>query len=115
MKVSNKPIKQLPIIYKKPNANLPFFINSKTSRLNVENVVKPPKKPTVINNFNVCEIKSDLFNKIPNIYPINREPIRLTPSVPKIDNENRLRHNMVTKYLKTAPMPPPINIEITFK
>jgi hypothetical protein len=53
-------------MYSKPIITLPFFINSSTSRLKVENVVKPPKKPTVINNRNVCGRTADLFSTIPN-------------------------------------------------
>ena len=47
---------QLPVIYNNAIPIFPFFMSSNPSRLNVENVVKPPKKPTVINNLTIGEI-----------------------------------------------------------
>lgn len=35
-------------------------------------------------------------------------------NVPKIGSENKLRHIIVTVYLNTAPIPPPINTESSF-
>ena len=101
-------------MYNNPIVTLPFLISSNVSKLNVEKVVKPPKKPTVRNNLNACGIMSDLFSTMPNTYPIKKQPIKLTLYVPKIGSENKFRHIMVIVYLNTAPIPPPMNIERMF-
>lgn len=49
------------------------------SFINVENVVNPPQKPTVRNNFNPCGIHS--CDK-PQNRPISKQPSTLTANVP---------------------------------
>lgn len=90
---------------------LPDFISSNISRLNVENVVKPPKNPTTINIFKISDNISVLFNTYPNIIPINRHPKILTKNIPKIGVIKYFLDRTDTANLNIAPIPPPIKTE----
>ena len=59
----------------------PFCKSSNASFENVENVVKPPHRPTVRNSARLCDIFPFLLINPPRI-PINRQPSRLTTRVP---------------------------------
>lgn len=59
-------------------------MRSKISKLKVEKVVSPPKKPTVTKNLKLLGITQILFIEIPKTKPINKHPIILTKKVPNI-------------------------------
>ena len=89
-------------------------IISNISRENVENVVKPPQNPTVKASFKHVLISILSIN---NTYkkPIMKPPKRFTNKVAN----GKLRWKdfkklTPIKYLITAPLPPPIKIEIIF-
>ena len=98
-----------------PKNILSLFISSKTSILNVLNVVSPPKSPTVRKVFDKSDNMFGLFVVTPNIQPIKKHPAIFTNKVPKIEVVKILFDNIVEKYLKVAPIPPPINTETNFK
>lgn len=75
-------------IFKHAIKNSASFIRLKVSREKVEKVVKPPQKPTPMNNFIVGLIKP--FSSQPKIIsPRMKLPIMLTNNVPKGKNNGR--------------------------
>lgn len=51
------------------------------SSVNAENVVKPPHKPVIKNNFQVSLAEKDL-KLIPQKMPISKQPVAFTAKVP---------------------------------
>ena len=101
--------KQLPVMYIADNTYFPFLISSKLSKLKVEKVVNPPKKPIVIKSFSSGGKNSVLFKVIPTMYPIRKQPAKFAIKVPYNDE---LQHDLATQDIKnlvTAPNPPPTN------
>lgn len=90
---------------------MPVLIISKISRLNVLNVVSPPKNPTVIHNLRACGITSILLKVSPKIYPSKKHPKIFTKKVPKIADVKYFLDKTEQIYLNTAPIPPPKNID----
>lgn len=78
------------------------------------NVVNPPQKPTVNESFNAGLISDFSINKKYK-KPITKHPIIFTKKVAK-GKLTCICFAIFTliKYLVTAPMPPPKNIEIIF-
>ncbi len=101
-------------MYEIPRKTFPVLISSKASRLNVLNVVRPPKIPTVRKVLTTSENRFGLADVIPNIHPIKKHPATFTNNVPKIDVAKILFDNIVVKYLNEVPIPPPINTENNF-
>ena len=83
--VNKRPRVQLKNIYKKASVAFPVFKNSNISRLKVENVVRPPKNPTVMNNFRVSEMFWNLFKVSPKTSPKRKHPTIFTRKVPKTE------------------------------
>ena len=85
------------------------------SFMNVENVVKPPQKPTVRNISISCDIvvwRED----IPQKRPIIKQPVTLATIVPSgsVAAGNNLLQPTFTKYLAIPPrkLPPPIKSNV---
>lgn len=83
---------------------LPDSNSLNVSNENVEKVVKPPHIPTLKNSSQLLE--SLLFETIPAIKPIAKEPIRFMINV--ITGKSVLTVIRLNAYLKTAPIAPPI-------
>ena len=107
-------MKQLKNKYPNPISILPDFISSKTSKFSVLNVVNPPSRPVVMNNFMICGTLSTLFNIKPKKHPIKKQPIIFALKVPIIVFARYFEDKRVKPYLKMAPIPPPIKTEINF-
>ena len=77
--------------------------------MKVLNVVSPPKKPTVINNF--TSVGRFIFSIVkPKTYPIKKQPRRFATNVPTCGIPQIRCEKRVTMYLNTAPKPPPMKI-----
>lgn len=95
----------------------PFFSKSKASTENVEKVVNPPQKPT--ESASLTAGGKPVFCAITAyIKPSRKLPVMFTESVARGSAQfwqsTVFPKVMFTRYLKTDPIPPPINTEIMF-
>jgi hypothetical protein len=84
------PAIRLTAIFTHPSRLLPLFISVRVSLLNVENVVKAPRKPINTNEFNECSVWVRV-PRIPEIIPKRKHPTTLTIKVPQGKLEPRVR------------------------
>ncbi len=88
----------------------PLRINSTVSKLNVENVLKPPQKPVMIKNFQVEEISVLLIKNV----IVTASIIQLNALETNVAKGKMVLNRIVIKieipYLTRLPSPPPINI-----
>lgn len=91
--------------FKPPVKYLPSEIKETVSKLNVENVVSPPKIPVVRKIRTVSGIGNITLASI--IKPMINPPTTFTRSVPKGKSPKDFAVAQVTMYLNAAPINPP--------
>ncbi len=106
--VAASPRMQLPMTYKLNAPHRPDVARESASLENVENVVKPPQRPTVSAN---CRLSlQPNFTPKPQKIPIQKLPTTLTPSV--VHGKNETGSSIPTAYRNRLPKPPAKKIKI---
>ena len=82
------PRKTLSQFYNKKFKTSPSLRSARFSLAKVENVVKPPQKPTARNIFHPG-VKSELLSEKPKIKPIRKQPEIFTTKVPNGNAEGK--------------------------
>lgn len=113
-----KPNTILNATYEKEYKNSLLETKDNDSKEKVENVVKPPQKPTINKAFNLGGITPDLFKNPYNIPKIRHPKILIVKVAKGQDDFKVARKNLLTKNLQQVPIKPPapaisINFHIT--